>query len=158
MPWSSIGVANYSVRYLKELLLHVSVVPSVNQIKCHPSLPQQDVVDFCHQMGIHIIAYSAFGSTGGPHFAAPPIVALAEKKHSTPAKVLLSWHSTRGSSVLVRSNNLSRIKDNCELINLDEDDCALIRVYSNDLCKKGLFRRYVYPPFGIDLGFPDAAM
>jgi glycerol 2-dehydrogenase (NADP+) len=62
----AIGVCNYSVPFLKELLAQATIVPAVNQIENHPSLPQQEVVDFCKEKDIHITAYSPLGSTGGP--------------------------------------------------------------------------------------------
>lgn len=88
----AIGVSNYSLRYLEQLLPQATIIPAVNQIENHPSLPQQEIVDFCNQKGIHITAYSPLGSTGSPMFTAAPIVAIAEKRGVTPASVLLSWH------------------------------------------------------------------
>lgn len=89
----AIGVSNHSVEYLEKLLPQVSIVPAANQIENHPSLPQQEIVDFCNKKGIHVTAYSPLGSTGSPLFSAEPIVAVAEKRGVTPATVLLSWHS-----------------------------------------------------------------
>ncbi|GAD93749.1 glycerol dehydrogenase [Paecilomyces variotii No. 5] len=151
----AIGVSNYSKRYLEELLPQVSVVPAVNQIENHPSLPQQEIVDFCKQKGIHITAYSPLGSTGSPLFTAEPIVEVAKKKGVTPATVLLSWHIARGSSVLAKSVTPSRIEENRHLIKLDESDLATISKYTNELAATKGFQRFVYPPFGVDFGFPD---
>ncbi len=89
----AIGVANYSLRYLKELLPEATVVPAVNQIENHPSLPQQEIVDFCHEKGIHVTAYSPLGSTGSPMMKEPAVIKVAESKGVTPACVLLSYHS-----------------------------------------------------------------
>jgi glycerol 2-dehydrogenase (NADP+) len=90
----AIGVANYSVKYMEKLLAKASVVPAVNQIENHPYLPQQEVVDFCAQKGIHITAYSPFGSTGSPMFKEDGVLEVA-KKHSVGAgTVLLSYHRT----------------------------------------------------------------
>ena len=89
----AIGVANYSVRYLEQLLPHASIVPAVNQIENHPSLPQQEIVDFCKSKGIHITAYSPLGSSGSPMMKEAPIIELAKKRNVTPASVLLSYHS-----------------------------------------------------------------
>jgi hypothetical protein len=89
----AIGVANYSVRYLEQLLPHATIIPAVNQIENHPSLPQQDIVDFCKAKGIHITAYSPLGSSGSPMLKEKPIVEVAEKRGVTPASVLLSYHS-----------------------------------------------------------------
>lgn len=88
----SIGVCNYSVPYLEKLLAHAKVVPAVNQIENSPALRQQEVVDFCNQKGIHIVAYSPLGSTGGPLFKAEPVVKVAERKGTSPGTVLLSYH------------------------------------------------------------------
>jgi glycerol 2-dehydrogenase (NADP+) len=94
----AIGVANYSVKFLEELLPQATVVPAVNQIENHPSLPQQEIVDFCKEKGIHITAYSPLGSTGSPMFKEPKILEVAEKKGVTPASILLSYH---GMSIIL---------------------------------------------------------
>lgn len=61
----------------------------------------------------------------------------------------------RGSTVLAKSVMPSRIKSNLEIVTLDDEDMKLLDDYSDDLTKKGELKRYVYPPFGIDFGFPD---
>ncbi|PKX98832.1 putative glycerol dehydrogenase [Aspergillus novofumigatus IBT 16806] len=130
----AIGVSNYSKRYLEQLLPEVTVVPAVNQIENHPSLPQQEI----------------------PLFTAEPIVAVAKKRGASPASVLLSWHIARGSSVLAKSVTPSRIEENrTSLIKLDDEDMATIAKYTNELAEKKAFQRFVYPPFGVDFGFPD---
>ncbi|KAJ5569759.1 uncharacterized protein N7459_009189 [Penicillium hispanicum] len=152
----AIGVSNYSVKYLEELLPQATIIPAANQIENHPSLPQQEIVDFCNQKGIHITAYSPLGSTGSPLFTAEPIVAVAEKRGVTPATVLLSWHIARGSSVLAKSVTPSRIEANrTDLIQLDAEDVATIAKYSDSLAASKSFQRFVYPPFGVNFGFPD---
>lgn len=82
----------YSKRYLEELLPHAKIVPAVNQIENHPQLPQQEIVDFCKEKGIHIMAYSPFGSTGSPVTSAEPVIKIAEKHGVKPTTVLLSYH------------------------------------------------------------------
>lgn len=88
----AIGVANYSVRYLKELVPQVSVTPAVNQIENHILLPQQEIVDYCKELGIHVTAYSPLGSSGSPLMQLPVIQGIAQRKGSSAAAVLLSWH------------------------------------------------------------------
>lgn len=89
----AIGVCNYSVPYLKELLAEATIVPAVNQIENHPSLPQQEIVDFCKSKGIHITAYSPLGSTGSPMMKEPKILEVAKIHDVSPATILLSYHS-----------------------------------------------------------------
>ncbi|ORY13633.1 NADP-dependent oxidoreductase domain-containing protein [Clohesyomyces aquaticus] len=147
----AIGVANYSVKYLTKLLEHATIVPAVNQIENHPYLPQQEVVDFCREKGIHVTAYSPFGSTGSPMFKDEVVNEVAEKHGVKAGTVLLSYHLARNSSVLAKSVTPSRIDENRKLIALDEDDMSKLEGISKT---KGL-TRFVYPPFGVDCGFPD---
>lgn len=150
-----IGVSNYSKKYLEQLLAGCTVVPAINQIENHPSLPQQEIVDLCHDKGIHVVAYSPLGSTGSPLFTAAPVVEIAEKRGVSPATVLLSYHIARGATVLAKSVTPARIKANADIVKLDDEDMKRLRAYSDDLTAKGELKRYVYPPFGIDFGFPD---
>lgn len=62
---------------------------------------------------------------------------------------------SRGSTVLAKSVSPSRIEANKEIVSLDDEDLKLLNDYSDELTKKGELKRYVYPPFGIDFGFPD---
>ncbi|KAJ5787740.1 hypothetical protein N7457_002730 [Penicillium paradoxum] len=152
----AIGVSNYSVKFLEELLPQATIVPAANQIENHPLLPQQEIVDFCNKAGIHITAYSPLGSTGSPLFTAEPIVAVATRRGVTPATILLSWHIARGSSVLAKSVTPARIEANrADLIKLDDEDMATLRKYSDSLQAEGKLQRFVYPPFGVNFGFPD---
>lgn len=61
----------------------------------------------------------------------------------------------RGSSVLAKSVTPSRIEDNRNLISLDDADMATIAKFTDELAAKQGFQRFVYPPFGVDFGFPD---
>lgn len=91
----------YSKPYLEELLSKCSVMPAVNQIENHPSLPQQEIVNFCKEKGIHIMAYSPLGSTGSPLMQSEPVVEIAKRRGVTESAVLLSYH---GQSISPRSN------------------------------------------------------
>ena len=88
----SLTPSQYSKKYLEQLLPHASIVPAINQIENHPSLPQQEIVDLCNEKGIHIVSYSPLGSTGGPLMSAEPVVKIAEKKGVSASTVLLSYH------------------------------------------------------------------
>jgi glycerol 2-dehydrogenase (NADP+) len=88
----AIGVANYSKQYLEELLPNVQTTPAVNQIENHPSLPQQEIVDFCKAKQIHVTAYSPLGSQGSPLLKDETVVEVAKRNGWGPGNVLLSYH------------------------------------------------------------------
>lgn len=167
----AIGVCNYSVKYLEELLIHATVIPAVNQIEGHPYLPQTEVVSFCNTRGIHIMAYSPLGSAGSPLMKEPLVETIAAKHGISSATVLLSYHSLsypaavlfpdymltlspadkRGSTVISKSVQVSRIDQNNKMVDLDAEDMEALEI----IHKSAGIRRYVYPAFGVDFGFPD---
>lgn len=146
----AIGVCNYSKRYLEELLPHTEIMPAVNQIENHPLLPQQEIVDFCKEKGIHITAYSPLGSTGSPLMSDERVLEVAKQKGVSAGNILLSYHIARGSSVLAKSVTPSRIEENMNIVTLDEKEMASLESISMN----GV-TRFVYPDFGVKFGFPD---
>lgn len=89
----AIGVCNYSLKYLEELLPHATVIPALNQIENHPCLPQDEIVDFCKSHDIVITAYSPLGTTGSPLASDPDVLAVADKHGKPATTILLSYHS-----------------------------------------------------------------
>lgn len=98
----AIGVANFSVPYLQELMKTADVTPAANQIENHPYLPGQEIRDYCRDKGIHVTAYSPLGSTGGPLFKEEGVQKVAQKHDVSPATVLLSYHGMSVSIVDVQ--------------------------------------------------------
>jgi len=147
----AIGVSNYSKKYLEELLSQCEIIPAANQIENHPLLPQHDISDFCKEKGIVIEAYSPLGSTGSPLFAEKGLQEVAKKHNVGPGTVLISYQVNKGHVVLPKSVTPSRIEENLKVVKLDESDMAALESIHK---KKGL-TRFVYPPFGVNLGFPD---
>jgi diketogulonate reductase-like aldo/keto reductase len=150
-----IGVCNYSKSYLEQLLPEAKIVPAINQIENHPSLPQQEIVDLCKEKGIHVVSYSPLGSTGGPLLTADLVVKIAEKNGVSASTVLLSYHYARGATVLAKSTTPSRIEENLKIVELSKEDLKALTDYSDELTKNGKLERYVYPPWGVNFGFPD---
>lgn len=60
----TIGVSNFTISMLEELLKEARIPPAVNEVELHPSLPQQDLVDYCAKKNIALIAYSPIGNPG----------------------------------------------------------------------------------------------
>ncbi|MCJ1391074.1 hypothetical protein MMC18_003935 [Xylographa bjoerkii] len=147
----AIGVCNYSVKYLEELLPNVNIVPAVNQVENHPYLPQEDLLEFCKSKGILLTAYSPLGSTGSPLFGEKGVQAVAHKHNVTPGTVLLSYAVARGNAVIPKSVTPSRIEENLKIISLDKSDLDAL----GSISKEQGTKRYVNPPFGVNFGFPD---
>jgi diketogulonate reductase-like aldo/keto reductase len=120
----AIGVSNFNIRRLEELLSQVSVVPAANQIEAHPYLQQVDLLKFCQSKGIIVEAYSPLGNnqTGEPRTVDDPLVAEVAKETSMdPGPLLASWGVQRGTIVLSKSVTPSRIAANLQVRTLSDD-------------------------------------
>ncbi|KAJ5358939.1 uncharacterized protein N7496_011352 [Penicillium cataractarum] len=123
----AIGVSNFNIRRLEELLGQVSVVPAANQIEAHPYLQQPELLKFCQSKGIVVEAYSPLGNnqTGEPRTVDDPLVAeVAQQVSMDPGPLLASWGVQRGTVVLSKSVTPSRIAANLQIKTLPDDAYA----------------------------------
>ena len=124
-----IGVANFNIANLRTISEGATVVPEVNQVEMHPYLQQPKLLEYCRKTGIHITAYSPLGSPDRPSRLRTghdiPILEDAVVKdiaslHScSPAQVLISWAIMRGTSVIPKSVNPERLRQNLEATRLE---------------------------------------
>ncbi|KAL7136408.1 hypothetical protein ABFS83_10G028500 [Erythranthe nasuta] len=116
----AIGVSNFSSKKLADLLDAARIAPAVNQVECHPSWQQPQLHAFCKSRGVHLSGYSPLGSSGettvkNQVFKNPILNLVAEKLGKTPAQVVLRWGLQMGHSVLPKSTNEERIKQNFDV-------------------------------------------
>ncbi|KAL6520951.1 NADPH-dependent aldo-keto reductase, chloroplastic [Orobanche gracilis] len=116
----AIGVSNFSVKKLSDLLDISRIPPAVNQVECHPSWQQMKLHEFCERKGVHLSGYSPLGSPGSTWLKSevlknPVLVAIADKIGKTTPQVALRWGLQMGHSVLPKSTNQSRIKENFDV-------------------------------------------
>lgn len=124
----AIGVSNWTIPGLQQLLSFAEVPPAVNQIEIHPFLPNTALVDFCFQHNIMPAAYSPLGSqnqvpsTGEKVRTNKTLNEVAERSGNTLAQVLLAWGLRRGYVVLPKSSTPERIQSNWQVPELSDED------------------------------------
>jgi diketogulonate reductase-like aldo/keto reductase len=120
----SIGVSNYTIGHLEELLASSPVVPAVNQVEFSPFLYQRDLLRFCAEKGIQLEAYSPL--TQGKKLKHPVLLALAGKYGKTPAQVLIRWAIEHELVVIPKSARRARIEENADVFDfhISPDDLA----------------------------------
>jgi len=126
----AIGVSNFLVPHLQELLAHAKVVPAVNQIEVHPFLQQRDTRAFCAAHGIVVEAYSPL--THGDRLHDATITEVAKRVKRSNAQVLLRWGIQHGMVVLPKSVKEARIAENLAVFDFTLDDEAMTRLDALD--------------------------
>jgi methylglyoxal/glyoxal reductase len=124
----AIGVSNYLVPHLEELLAKAKVPPAVNQIEVHPFLQHRETRAFSAKHGIVVEAYSPL--THGKRIDDPVIHEVARRVKRSNAQVLLRWGIQGGMVVLPKSVNESRIAENAKVFDFELDAEAMKRLDS----------------------------
>ncbi len=120
----SIGVSNYTIAHLQELLRESDTVPVTNQVEFSPFLYQRKLLEFCTAKGITITAYCPL--THGDKLRHPTLVEIGRKHGKTGAQVLLRWALQHKVIAIPKSSRPQRIEENAALYDfaLDADDMA----------------------------------
>jgi diketogulonate reductase-like aldo/keto reductase len=138
----SIGVSNFTIRHLRELLAETKTVPAINQVEFHPYLYQRDLLDFCAGEGIVIEAYSPL--TKGVRLKDPKLVAVAKNyskaepqqaairsrlplldklsrrtETKSTAQILIRWALQHGLVVIPKSANHRRIFEDADIFDFE---------------------------------------
>ena len=124
----AIGLSNVNLEKLQEIVEAARIKPAVVEVESHPYLPEWDLLDYCRQHGIVLLAFAALGHAMEPRLLDDPvIIAIARRLGKTPAQVVLAWAIQRGTALLTTSVTPSRIRENFELSTLPEDAMQEIR-------------------------------
>ncbi len=129
----AIGVSNFTLRHLEELIEESHVIPSVNQVEFHPFLYQKELLKYCQRKGIQVEAYSPLAR--GERLKHPRIISLATKYSKTPAQLMIRWGIEHGLVVIPKSTREERIRENSQVFDFDisDDDMRSLDSLNQDL-------------------------
>jgi len=129
----AIGVSNYTIRHLKELMNNSSTLPAVNQVEFHPYLYQKELHDFCRSQGIQLEAYSPL--THGKKLDDPKLVTIATKYGKSTAQLLIRWALQLGLVVIPKSSRPDRIRYNADVFDFEisQEDMGIIATLNRDI-------------------------
>jgi methylglyoxal/glyoxal reductase len=126
----AIGVSNYTVRHLEELISNADIVPAVNQVELHPFLAQPELRDFCRKHRIQVEAYSPL--VRGDRWNHPTIRDIAVTHGRTPAQVLLRWGVQHDVVEIPKSVHPERIAENAAVFDFSLSSDEMRRLDSLD--------------------------
>ncbi|NHJ40587.1 MAG: aldo/keto reductase [Asgard group archaeon] len=129
----AIGVSNYTIRHLEELLKEAKVVPAVNQVEFHPYLYQKELLDYCISKNIWLESYSPL--TKGRMLDDPPLVEISRKYDKSTAQILIRWGLQKNTITLPKSINVSRIMENADVFEfkITEEDMKKLDSFNRNM-------------------------
>jgi len=120
----SIGVSNYNVQALVDVLSYCEIKPAVNQVEFHPYLHQTGLLEFCNLHGVRVVAYNSLcrgkyttilHKEGTKNLLEEPVVIETAKKYGkSAAQIALNWALAQGLIVIPSSSKTERMKENLQ--------------------------------------------
>ena len=113
----AIGVSNFHVHHLENLMKHTELKPVINQIELHPRLSQLEIREYCKKHDIKVEAWGPLGQ--GNLIDEPTINHIADKHGKTAAQVMIRWHLQNEIVVIPKSVTPSRIVENTQVFDFE---------------------------------------
>lgn len=123
----AIGVCNFKIGHLEELKKTAKIMPMVNQVEVHPQSSKNEMLNYCIENNIQLIAWSPI--MRGKLFTNELMLNLSEKYQKSVAQVILRWHIQRGVIPIPKSSNKTRIKENLNVFDFEISNEDMKSIY-----------------------------
>jgi alcohol dehydrogenase (NADP+) len=118
----AIGLSDISLNELLPIYESARIKPAVVQVESHPYLPETELLEFCKEKGIVLLAFAPLGHGMKPGLLEDPVIsAIAARVGKTPGQVLLAWAVQRGTALLTTPKTAARAKENFDISPLPKD-------------------------------------
>ena len=118
----AIGLSDIGLDKLKAVYESARVKPAVVQVESHPYLPETELLEFCKEKAVVLLAFAPLGHGMRPGLLEDPVVTgIATRVGKTPAQVLLAWAVQRGTALLTTPRSAARARENFDITPLPAD-------------------------------------
>ncbi|MCA1321438.1 aldo/keto reductase [Bacillus tianshenii] len=124
----AIGVSNFHIHHLQDILDVAEVKPMVNQVEYHPKLSQVGLLNFCKENGIQMEAWSPLMQ--GELLQNEVLMELAEKYNKSVAQIILRWDLQNGVVTIPKSVKEHRIKENADIFDFEITDEDMQKIHA----------------------------
>ena len=118
----AIGVSNFGIKRLEELLRETDINPMVLQVERHPYLQQNELLEFCDKNMIKMVAYSPLGGDRREVLKDEVVLDIAKRNNISVAQVVLAWNMMNGVGVVPKSVNEVHLRENIGALNVELDE------------------------------------
>lgn len=111
----SIGLSNFPIEKIQEILDHCEIMPAVMQVECHPYYPAEAVKSFCDEHHIALQSWYPLGHGNSDMLNDSVFKKLAKKYHKSTVQIILRWHTQMGFGLVPGSTSIEHIRDNANI-------------------------------------------
>ncbi|WP_291628018.1 aldo/keto reductase [Clostridium sp.] len=126
----AIGVCNFKIGHLEDLKKTARIMPMVNQVELHPGFTQKEMVKYCEENNIQLIAWSPI--MRGRLLTEPLMIQLSEKYNKTITQIILRWHIQNDIIPIPKSSNEERIKENFNIFDFEISKEDILKIDTLD--------------------------
>jgi diketogulonate reductase-like aldo/keto reductase len=136
----AIGLSNFKIEYIDQLLETAEIIPMVNQIEFHPGAYNKELLQYCSEHNIVVEAWGPLGQ--GRVFENPILTEIAQKYGKTVSQICLRWCIQHNIIPLPKSSHKERILQNLDVFNFEIDQHDMEKINNNDLFKDTIGSNY----------------
>lgn len=135
-----IGVCNYNSALLHDLMSYATIKPYALQIESHPYLSQEKLIRLAHDYDMHVTAFSPLASQSYVEIGMAgasdsllerdEITAIAKAHDKTSAQIILRWAVQRGTSIIPKSTNAVRMRENLDIMDFTLSDAEMDAIFA----------------------------
>lgn len=131
----AIGISNFNIDEIKDILKNCEIKPALIQVEAHPYYPQDELNEFLKSENIVLQSWYPLGGRGNHSILEEPIIKLlADKYQKSSAQIVLRWHTQKNYVVIPGSKTKSHIIDNINIFDftLTDEEMTLIESLKKD--------------------------
>lgn len=128
----SIGVSNFEVPHLAELISETGVVPAVNQVELHPLHQRRELRSYCAERGIAVEAWGPLSQGKSDLLEREEIVSAATAHGKSPAQVVIRWHLQNGTILFPKTSSAERLRENADVFDFELSPIQMAGIDSLD--------------------------
>src|SRR5271154_335623 len=118
----AIGLSDIGLNELLPIYESARIKPAVVEVESHPYLPETELLQFCKEKGVVLLAFAPLGHGMRPGLLEDPVIlAIATRIGKSPAQVLLAWAVQRGTALLTTPRSAERARENFNISALPEE-------------------------------------
>lgn len=128
----AIGVSNFEIDHLEQIISETGVVPAANQIEVHPLHQRRELSAYCASKGIAIEAWGPLAQGKSDLFDRAAIAESAARHGKSPAQVILRWHIQQQRIIFPKTTRTERMVENSQLFDFELSDSEMAAIDALD--------------------------